>query len=231
MNKLIFLFLFVFSFLFLFGCVGDRVFCGDGVCQGVEGDSSSSFYCPLDCGLKEPVCGDMVCEDIERDLLSDYYCLLDCDKKDCVCNLLYDPVCGVDGLTYSNMCQLECNGVDLDYFGECVGKDCAKTGDLVYVSDFFGPTFCCSVGDGIKSNSVLSGSVCINRLNGVLGSCVVGWDDHCGNSVCESELGEDYCNCSLDCLIEDNIVLPSSPDANFFTVQTVYSVGEKIIVE
>lgn len=39
--------------------------------------------------------------------------------EDCVCIALWDPVCGVDGKTYSNSCYADCVGVEIDHIGEC----------------------------------------------------------------------------------------------------------------
>ena len=39
--------------------------------------------------------------------------------KDCVCTMQYDPVCGCDGKTYSNVCVARCAGVKSWTKGEC----------------------------------------------------------------------------------------------------------------
>ena len=40
-------------------------------------------------------------------------------QPDCVCMEMYDPICGVDGNTYSNECKATCKEVKKDYDGEC----------------------------------------------------------------------------------------------------------------
>ncbi|MGF1510072.1 MAG: Kazal-type serine protease inhibitor domain-containing protein [Myxococcota bacterium] len=40
-----------------------------------------------------------------------------------VCQLILEPVCGVDGMTYSNACFAEVAGVEVAYVGEC-GAPC-----------------------------------------------------------------------------------------------------------
>jgi len=40
-----------------------------------------------------------------------------------VCTAQYDPVCGINGMTYSNLCVLESAGAVFDYQGQCVGTE------------------------------------------------------------------------------------------------------------
>ena len=44
------------------------------------------------------------------------------DENLVACTMQWDPMCGVDGETYGNMCMLDAADAKLDYQGECVAE-------------------------------------------------------------------------------------------------------------
>jgi len=45
------------------------------------------------------------------------------EENPTVCTMQWDPMCGVDGETYGNMCMLDAADVKLDYQGECLASE------------------------------------------------------------------------------------------------------------
>jgi len=53
----------------------------------------------------------------------------------CVCPRIYRPVCGVDGLTYSNSCEANCAGIAIAQDGACETTDAGTTATCTTDSD------------------------------------------------------------------------------------------------
>lgn len=45
------------------------------------------------------------------------------EKQECFCIALWEPVCGVNGQTYTNSCWLKCAGIEKAYDGPCPGEE------------------------------------------------------------------------------------------------------------
>jgi len=61
-------------------------------------------------------------------------CIVDITDGGCPCDDVFDPVCGEDGVTYSNACEANCFGVEILIDGECpLDPGCNKeTGTIFF---------------------------------------------------------------------------------------------------
>lgn len=48
------------------------------------------------------------------DLITEHF-----EPEEIACIQIFDPVCGVDGITYSNSCFADVAGVEIDHEGQC----------------------------------------------------------------------------------------------------------------
>jgi hypothetical protein len=130
---------------------------GDGSIRTDAGGGVDSGPIPgVDAGLRS--CGGFAGEACRPGEWCDYpdgsFCGGDdttgiCQPRPEACDLLLDPVCGCDGVTYGNECAANSAGVDIASRGECAGtgvpctNDMPCTGGMVCVGSSCGEVWQC----------------------------------------------------------------------------------------
>ncbi|MFL2935555.1 MAG: Kazal-type serine protease inhibitor family protein [Myxococcota bacterium] len=134
-----------------FGVLVSSVAWGSGDACALDSDCGAGNFCerdPLSCA------GPGTCEALPE-----------------ACMEIYDPVCGCDGVTYSNSCYATIAGTGVAQLGECNPvSDCLANG----TGDVCSELFYCAVGPGQCEDSVPGTCEAMPQ------ACPYNWDPVCG---------------------------------------------------
>ncbi len=135
-------------------CAQEIDFCG------ADETTFNSAECGCGCIANEPptdVCGGIAGLACDEDEFCSYplgsFCGADDSLGECkplpdACPEIWAPVCGCDGVTYSNVCDANGHGASVASEGECGGQTCGGiTGELCAEGFFCNTDFQCGVAD------------------------------------------------------------------------------------
>jgi hypothetical protein len=166
--------------------------CGNGNCEEWE----NPCICKEDCGQVEP--GN--CNTVTNNCPAGLYCKAPAGKcgplgigGQCfvvpgVCPGIYAPVCGCNGKSYGNECEMEAAMVSKDHDGEC-GAECIPLGGKFNGGDMIK---CCEGLEAMPDCFFDDGGEC-TCLKCLCFVCLP-----CGDKKCSA--AENSCNCPEDCL-------------------------------
>ena len=208
----------------------------EGILAPVCGENGYTYInvCEAECrdiGITDadecavPVCGGntgLVCEDgsfCETRAGCDDSQIGRCKEVPDTCSGDYEPVCGCDGVTYSNDCERRRAGVALDRTGRCDGSsvECSDNADCL--DDEFcskpsrGEDSCESMGE-----CELRPEACVMSLDPVCGCDGVTYDNECeANASGTSVDHPGACDCGGD----DKVVICHFPRGNWKKRHTI----------
>jgi len=92
------------------------------LCEVQSTGECTEVFCPVNSELVGSDCIPIVCP--IGQIPQDNVCVEVMEIEDPIaCILIFDPVCGVNGQTFSNSCFAEASGFEILHMGECVSTD------------------------------------------------------------------------------------------------------------
>ena len=134
-----------------------------------------------------------------------------CPPPACVCPMIYMPVCGFNGVQYSNECEANCENVFIFTEGECPEEDMNASSDLCVCPAIYAPV--CTP-DGIQYSNECE-ALCENEEEFTKGecevsdpdeelkSCILSNGDTVPSGYAGNGAGADYCN---NCVCTDGLL-------------------------